>query len=122
MPRIIFNSVTIANRPHHFDVEERSLGYALSLNIFALLLDLWRPPVEFFKDCPNGSFLLSSWHYVVSLRIDREARKIFSTAAHFTGQRIHLPQRINLITPHLDTVRVIFIRRIKLDHVPAYAK
>ena len=56
------------------------------------------------------------------LRINRNARQILLARANFSGEWIDLPQRINLVAPHLDAVAVILVGRIDFDHVAAHAE
>ncbi len=55
-------------------------------------------------------------------RINGNARQILLPRAHFRGQRIDLPERIDLVAPHFDAVTVIFIGGIDFDHVAAHAE
>src|SRR5579871_1021066 len=58
----------------------------------------------------------------MGLWIDRDTRKIFLARPDFTGQRIDLAKRVDLISPHLDAVGLVFIGGINLDNVAANAE
>ena len=120
--RIVLDTVAIADGAHHFDVKHGPLHDALRLDKFSLLLQLLLPPPQLFLNADNGAVALLLRHHVVRLRINRNARQIFLSPAHLTGERIDLPQRIDLVAPHFDAVRLILISGIDFDHVAAHAE
>src|SRR5260370_1022424 len=122
MTRIILDAVAIADGAHHFDVKHGSLHDALRLDKFSLLFHLFLPPPQLFLNTHNGAVALLLRHDIMRFRVNRYARQILLPRAHFSGERIDLPQRINLVAPHFDAVTVILIRRIDFDHVAAHAK
>src|SRR6266478_667949 len=106
MARVIFDSVTIAYGAHHLDIKERALRQALRFHKFSGTLQFFLPPFEFFVDGDNGTLALLGGHDVVRFGIDGYAGQVFLSGAHFTGERIDLTDRVNLLTPHLETISV----------------
>ena len=122
MPRIILDAVAVANGAHHLDVKHGALYDTLRLDEFSLLLHFFLPPPQLFLNAHDGAVPLFLRHHVMRFRINRHARQILLPRAHFSGYRIDLPQRIDLVSPHFDAVTLILIRGIDFDHVSAHAK
>ncbi len=122
VPRIVLYAVAIADGVDHLDVEECPLRHPLRFDKLSLLFQLLLPPLELFVDSGDGAFFLPGGQDVMRLRVDRKPGQVFTARAHFSGQRIDLPQSVHLISPHLDAVALIFVRRIDFDHVAAHPK
>src|SRR5882762_1711814 len=122
MARIIFDAVAIAYSAHHLDIKKGALGQALRFHKFSGALQFFLPPFELFIDGHDGALALLGGHDVMSLGIDGYAGQVFLPDAHFTGERIDLTDRVNLLAPHLEAISVVFIGGINLDHVTANAK
>src|SRR3984885_12430191 len=122
MPRIILDSVAIANRSHHFDVETRPLFDSLRLDDSALLREFAFPPFKLFENGLNGALSLLSRKNIMRLRIDRQSRDFRCAGQNFTGDRVDPANRVNLASPKLDSNGRVVIRRIDFDDIAAHAK
>ena len=114
--------MAVANRSHHLDVKKGALREALRFHKFPGALELFFPPFELLVNRYDRTLTLLGRHDIVRLRIDRNPRQIFLAGADLPSERIDLPQRVNLLAPHLDAVSVVFVSGIDLDHIAANTK
>src|ERR1700737_4836554 len=122
MPRIIFHAVAIADGPHHFNIKHGSLHHTLRFHEFALLFQLLFPPPQLFLYRDDGAVALRGWDYVMGFGKYRDAVHVLLSGAHFTGQWIDLPHRIDLFSPHLNAESNIVVGRINFDGISADTK
>ena len=116
--RIVLDAVAISDGAHHLHVEHGSLPHALRFDVFALLLELRLPPRQLFQDAANGALLLLGRQDVVGFGVNGQAGE--RLAPNFAGQGIDGPQAVDLVSPHLDAKRMVLVRRMYFDHVPAH--
>src|SRR6516162_9218941 len=115
MARIVFDAVAVADGAHHFDVEQSALRDTLSFNKFPLLLELSLPPLELFLNAHNGTVALVLRHDVMRFRVDGDARQVFAAGADFTGERIDLTQRVDLVAPNPESAAAQVFAALVLD-------
>src|SRR5207302_9286218 len=82
---IIFDAVAIADRSHHFNVEERTLRQTLRFDKFPLLLEFFFPPAKLFLDGDDGALTLILRHGVVRFRVDGNTRQILLARANLSS-------------------------------------
>ena len=120
MARIIFDAAAEAHLFQHFEIEHRALMQSLRLEKFSFFDQLWLPPLQLLPNRFDRALERRARHYVMRLRIYRQPRRVF--LFDFAEQRIDCRDRINLITPEFDAIRIILITWINLHDIAAHAK
>ena len=118
--RVVFDATTKTHLLDHLEIKHGALVKPLRFNQFSFRDQLRFPPLELLADCFDRSFDRRPRHHVVSLRIDRHARRVLLD--HFAKQRIDRGDRVDLIAPQLDAIRLVLVTRIDLDDVTANTK
>src|SRR5215469_10804284 len=119
MAGIVLDAVAVANGAHHFDIEERALHNTLGFDEFSQFLEFLLPPLQLILNSHDGAVALVLRHDVMRLWINRDARQVLVAGTHFASERVDLAKHVDLVTPHLDAIRLIFVGWVDLDHVPA---
>src|SRR3954452_17336458 len=106
VPRVILDPVTITNLFDHFEIEHRALKYALCFDELALALELLVPPLQLVLDALHRLLTRRGVHDVVSLGIDRQSQV---SLFYLPENRIDLAERVDLVAPKLDSIRVVIV-------------
>ena len=115
--RIVLDTRTEADLPHHLDVVVGPHPKSLRLKQFALLLQFGQPLLELLLDRGDRIRHPLRPRNVVSRREDPQR---IDLADDVTGQRMQIVQRLDLVAEELDAHREFLVGRDDLDGVAAH--
>ena len=119
MPRIVLDSIRESHGLEHLEVVVASLLQALRLKKFVLGLKLGDALLALFSDALESSFYLGLLSHVVRGRPYRDGL-VF--AQDLAGNLIDLSNKLNLVAKELKAQRMLGIRRIDIDDIPAHTE
>src|SRR5258708_6199184 len=119
MPRIVLDSMAIANLADHLKVEVSALPEPLRFDKLAPLLEFRVPVSELGLDAVEGLIPLVGAHHVMGFGVNRQS---LVGALYLPEQRIHLRQTLDLVPPQFNSISVVVVGGKDLDHVAAHAE